>query len=84
MVIFGGLGYLMKKFKYEGAPLVLALVLGPLLENSLRQTLLISNGSFMIFLTRPISAILVVVMFALLVLSFASKLRPGRRLAAED
>ena len=55
MIVFGGVGYLMKKFEYEGAPLVLAFVLGPMLENALRQSLVISSGSFAIFVTRPIS-----------------------------
>jgi putative tricarboxylic transport membrane protein len=54
MLIFGVLGYLMKKFKYDGAPLVLAMVLGPLMDNSLRQSLLMSGGSGTIFFTRPI------------------------------
>jgi putative tricarboxylic transport membrane protein len=56
LVAFGLLGYLMKKFGYEPAPLILALILTPLLENGLRQSLMISHGSPMIFITRPISA----------------------------
>jgi putative tricarboxylic transport membrane protein len=55
MFIFGIIGYLFKKFDYEPAPLVMAFVLGPILENSLRQSLLISGGSMLIFLTKPIS-----------------------------
>jgi putative tricarboxylic transport membrane protein len=55
MFLFGVVGYLMKKFGYEGAPLVLAFVLGPMLEYSLRQSLLMSKGSFSIFFIRPIS-----------------------------
>ncbi len=54
MLFFGVFGYLMKKFKYDAAPMVLAMVLGPILDNSLRQSLLMSGGSGMIFLTRPI------------------------------
>jgi putative tricarboxylic transport membrane protein len=57
MIIFGVVGYLMRKFEYEGAPLVLAYVLGPMLEMALRQSLTMSNGSFFIFVSRPISAI---------------------------
>ena len=57
MTFFGGVGYLMRKFRYEGAPLILAFVLGPMLEQNLRRSLLISGGSFMIFVTRPICAI---------------------------
>jgi putative tricarboxylic transport membrane protein len=55
MLVFGVLGYLMRKYNYEGAPLILAYVLGPMFENSLRQSLLISKGSFTIFFTRPIA-----------------------------
>jgi len=57
MIIFGVVGYLFRKFEYEGAPLVLAFVLGPLLDLNLRQALLISDGSFIAFFTRPISAV---------------------------
>jgi len=57
MFFFGTLGWIMKKFGYEPAPLILAYILGPMLENNLRQSLLISQGKFMIFLTRPISAV---------------------------
>jgi putative tricarboxylic transport membrane protein len=60
MVIFGMMGYLMRKFKYEAAPFVFALVLSPIIENALRQSLLMSEGSFRIFFTRPISCILMV------------------------
>jgi putative tricarboxylic transport membrane protein len=56
MVTFGVLGYLLKKCDYEPAPLVLAYVLGPLMEQALRQSLIMSNGSFKVFMTRPMSA----------------------------
>ncbi|MFX0200094.1 MAG: tripartite tricarboxylate transporter permease [Candidatus Hodarchaeota archaeon] len=69
MLIFGVLGYLMRKFGYEGAPFVLAFVLGPMLEFSLRQSLLISDGSFLIFFTRPISLTCMSLMTVVLVLS---------------
>jgi len=57
MLAFGLLGYVMRKLDYEPAPLVLAFILGPLLEASLQQSLIISQGSFLIFVTRPISAV---------------------------
>ena len=57
MVVFGVLGYLMRKFGYEPAPLVLAFVLGPMLENNLRKSLILSQGDFTIFVERPISAV---------------------------
>ncbi len=66
MVLFGGVGYLMRKFGYEAAPLVLAFIMGPLLENNLRQSLLISHGSFLIFVSRPISAVGLIIAFCLL------------------
>ncbi|PYN78481.1 MAG: transporter [Candidatus Rokuibacteriota bacterium] len=53
---FGIVGYLLKKFDYEGAPLILAMVIGPMMEEALRQSLILSTGSFAVFATRPISA----------------------------
>jgi putative tricarboxylic transport membrane protein len=66
MLLFGVAGWIMRKFGYEGAPLILAYVLGPMLENSLRQSLLISGGSFLIFVSHPISAIALGFAFLLL------------------
>ena len=57
MLLFGGLGFLMRKWDYEGAPLLLALVLGPKLEVAFRQSLMISHGDFGIFVHRPISMV---------------------------
>jgi putative tricarboxylic transport membrane protein len=67
MVVCGVVGYLMNKYGYPAAPLVLALVLGPMFEESLRQSLIMSKGSLAVFFTRPISAVLVVVSLALLI-----------------
>jgi len=72
MITFGLVGYLFRKFDYEGAPLILAFVLGPLLELSLRQSLLRSKGSFLVFFTRPISAVCIV----LAILIFSTSLLP--------
>ena len=60
MFAFGVIGYLMRKLEYPAAPAVLGLVLGPLVERSLRQSLTISHGDLSIFFTRPISAVLTV------------------------
>jgi putative tricarboxylic transport membrane protein len=57
MFIFGIIGYFMRKLGYPVAPMVLASVLAQMLETSLQQALLISQGSPMIFFTRPISAV---------------------------
>jgi len=70
MLIFGAIGYFMKKCDYEPAPLTLAYVLGPMLEQSLRQSLIMSNGTASIFLVRPISLIALVVAAFLLVTAF--------------
>ncbi len=75
MIVFGIIGYLMKKFGYEGAPLILAFVLSPLMENSLRQSLIMSHGSFSIFFTRSISLILMVVAIFLLVMPLVPGLK---------
>jgi putative tricarboxylic transport membrane protein len=58
MVVFGVAGYLMTKFGYDAAPLVLGFVLGPMLEIALRQSLILSQGSFLIFFSRPIAGFL--------------------------
>jgi putative tricarboxylic transport membrane protein len=55
MLAFGVIGYVFKKLDYPLAPLVLALVLGDLAENALRQSLIMSQGSLLILFTRPIS-----------------------------
>jgi putative tricarboxylic transport membrane protein len=56
MVLFGIIGYLMKKVRFEAAPMLLGMVLGLMMEEALRQSLIMSGGSFLIFLNRPISA----------------------------
>ena len=60
MLVFGVLGYAMKKLGYSPAALVLALVLGPLAERALRQSLIISDSGIAIFFMRPIAAVLTV------------------------
>jgi putative tricarboxylic transport membrane protein len=83
MFAAGVAGYVMKRFGYESAVLALAFIIGPLLELSLRQSLLLSQGSFLIFLTRPVSA----VGFGLCALLLATALVPAmnrkRRAVAE-
>jgi putative tricarboxylic transport membrane protein len=75
MVLFGLVGYLMQKLGYEPAPLALAYVLGPILETALRQSLILSGGSFAIFVTRPIAGAAMAVVVALLVVQIYSQLR---------
>jgi TctA family transporter len=70
MILFGVAGYLFKKFNYEAAPMILAFILGSMFELNLRQSLILSKGSFMIFFTRPISAVAVSFAIILFITSF--------------
>jgi putative tricarboxylic transport membrane protein len=79
MILFGAIGYLMRKFGYEGAPLVLAFIMGPLLENNLRQSLLMSGGSFTIFVSRPISVVTLAIAFLLLLSNLIPFLKKRRK-----
>ncbi|MBP1732504.1 MAG: hypothetical protein H6Q55_2933 [Deltaproteobacteria bacterium] len=72
MITFGIIGYLFRKFDYEGAPLILAFVLGPILELNLRQSLILSKGDFSVFFVRPISAVAICVALLLLILPLVS------------
>ena len=67
-IIFGVIGYLLRKFDYQLVPIVLAYILTPLLEQALRQSLLISDGSFLIFFRRPLSLVLLILAILALVL----------------
>lgn len=59
MLVFGIVGYVMRKFHFEEAPLLLAFILGPMIETSLRQSMIVGKGSILIFFKRPISAVLI-------------------------
>jgi len=83
MLLFGVLGYLMKKFEYESPPLVLALILGPMFENALRQSLILFDGNPMVFLTRPLSAAFLVVSMLLLLSNLAPWIRGQKHLLAD-
>jgi len=83
MMIFGVVGYLLRKFDYEPAPLVLAFILGEILEKAVRKSLIISQGNPFIFLSRPISlALFGGTLFLVLVLPILRKLLKGWRVAS--
>ena len=85
MIAFGVLGYLMRKFGYEPAPLVLAFVLGPMLENNLRKSLILSDGSFWFFVERPISVTCLLLALLVLLSPLLPRLRARRKeLAVEE
>jgi putative tricarboxylic transport membrane protein len=86
MLIMGMLGYILRKFEFDPAPLVLGLVISPIFEQSLRQSLIMSNGYWTIFFQRPIAAGLLAVSAALLclsALSFVMKRKDWRDTLAE-
>ena len=86
MLAFGVIGYLMKKLSLEAAPMVLAFVLGPMMETALRQSLIKSKGSFSIFFTHPISATCLIIAIALIIMPLLPwfRRRPGIVLEKED
>ena len=75
MFIFGIFGYILRKFKFELGPLILAFVLGRILERSLSQALIISSGDVSVFVTKPISAVLLGIVFLMLLAPLALMLR---------
>jgi TctA family transporter len=77
-VLFGVLGYVFVKFKCEPAPMILAFVLGPLVEENLRRALLISRGDPSVFVTRPISAAFLAATVLLLVVMIVPSVRKKR------
>jgi putative tricarboxylic transport membrane protein len=78
MLIMGVVGYGLKKFNFDPAPLVLGLVIAPIFEMSLRQSLIMSDGTWLIFLQRPISLTLLAICAVLLSLSILSLLSQRR------
>jgi putative tricarboxylic transport membrane protein len=75
---FGLVGYVLIKLGFEPAPLLLGFVLGRLMEEKLRQALIISRGSFMTFIERPISAVLLVVAVVVLVIAVLPSIQKKR------
>jgi putative tricarboxylic transport membrane protein len=75
MLIMGVVGYGLRKFKLDPAPLVLGLVIAPTFEMSLRQSLIMSNGNWTIFFQRPIALVLLLMCVALLALAALGLLR---------
>ncbi len=80
MIGFGAFGYVARKFQFELAPLVLALVIGPMIENYLRLSLIISRGSPLIFFRRPLSAVFILITLTLLFSPFVPRIgRSGEK-----
>ncbi len=79
-VLFGGLGYLFYKFELEPAPLFIAYILGPMMEEHLRRAMLLSRGDPMVFIQRPISGVLL----AIAAIALAAMLLPALRRKREE
>lgn len=84
VIIFGILGYVLRKAKCEPGPLLLGFVLGPLLETNLRRAMLLSQGDWTVFVQRPISGTLLAVSAIMLLLMVLPAIRKSRKAAFEE
>jgi TctA family transporter len=84
LVLFGFVGYVLLKLRCEPAPLLLSFVLGPLMEENLRRAMQISKGDPAVFVTRPISAVLLLLALGLLVVIVLPSLRRTREIAFQE
>jgi len=78
MIGFGLLGYLLRKFNAEPAPMLMGFVLGPMLEENFRRAMLTSRGDLMIFVERPISLGLLIISVLLIISIALPSVRAGR------
>jgi putative tricarboxylic transport membrane protein len=84
LLVFALLGYILIKLEFPLPPVVLGLVLGPMSENTLRQSLLLSDGTFSIFWTRPISILFLVITVLSVVMAIHRQLSPKKKIALPD
>jgi len=83
VILFGVLGYVLRKAKCEPGPLLLGFVLGPLLETNLRRAMLLSQGDWLVFFERPISAVLLALTALMLLTLILPTIRKNRKAAFE-
>jgi putative tricarboxylic transport membrane protein len=81
---FGLVGYLMRKLDYPSAPLILGLVLGGALERALRQSLMMSDGSLSILVSRPVSAVMLSLTLLILLIPLFNKFNTWRLKALDN
>ncbi|GIN87510.1 tripartite tricarboxylate transporter TctA [Heyndrickxia sporothermodurans] len=79
LLLFGFIGYVMRLLNFPAAPLLLAFILGGMMEQSFRQSLTISNGSMAIFFTNPISCVLLIIAFLVFLLPIFKSLKRKRK-----
>jgi TctA family transporter len=84
LIVFGLLGYAFGKWNLDPAPLLLAFVLGPMIEENLRRAMLVSGGDPSVFVTRPISLVLLLAAVALVVIFSLPKVRRRRDEALQE
>jgi putative tricarboxylic transport membrane protein len=84
LMVMGCIGYILRKLNFDVAPMILAIVLGPFMERSFRQSLYMSNGDLLVFLERPISAILLFLVIAFLFAPIVWRLTFRRRLESPE
>lgn len=82
-LVFGILGYVLKNYRFEPAPILLGFVLGPLFEDNFRRAMLLNAGDFTVFATRPISAVLLASTVLLLAFSIATGIAGYRKASLE-
>ena len=78
-IIFGIVGFFMKKFHYPGAPLVLGIVLGPIAEENLNRALIVSKNDWTTFLTHPISCTFLVISIIIIIYSIIKNIHDSRK-----
>jgi putative tricarboxylic transport membrane protein len=82
--VFGPIGYVLIKLDCEPAPLLLAFVLGPMMEEELRRSVNTARGDWMVFLNRPLSLSLLIVAGILLLMIVAPNVRKKREEAFQE
>lgn len=78
MLVFGFIGYLMTKFHFPKAPIILGFILGPIVEINLRRGLMKSQGSFVPFFTEPISALFIVITLIVIIMNVIGEVKKAQ------
>jgi len=84
MLIAGVFGYLMRKIDYDIVPLIMGFILGPLIETSFRQSMIMSHGQFSIFIERPLTAITLAISASILAFSCVTRYRKAKEVLCES
>ncbi|WP_420566819.1 tripartite tricarboxylate transporter permease [Thalassovita sp.] len=83
-LLFGLMGYALKRYRFEAAPVLLGFVLGPMLEENFRRTMLLNGGDFTVFVTRPISAVITIIAIFVIVFSVVTTWQAAKRTAVQN